>query len=162
MRKLTAALFMVCLGASVALAQGKIDSSFKCDKGTDVQSLNVTDSPGRSFALDHGKCTATKGEIAGVKEKEGIATEMMDSTATGFKNHGHFSETLANGDKVHYEYSGSGTTKNNNFVSGTNKWTITGGTGKAKGIKGSGGCKGTGNPDGSANWDCTGTYTMGK
>ena len=46
--------------------------------------------------------------------------------------------------------------------SGSNKWTVTGGTGQFKGMKGSGTCKGKGNPDGSADFTCTGAYTLAK
>ena len=46
--------------------------------------------------------------------------------------------------------------------SGSNKWQATGGTGKFKGINGSGTCTGTGNADGSTTWTCTGTYSLPK
>jgi hypothetical protein len=45
-------------------------------------------------------------------------------------------------------------------VSGTNKYQVTGGTGKMKGIKGSGTCTLKGNADSSVDYDCTGTHTM--
>jgi hypothetical protein len=72
--------------------------------------------------------------------------------------HGVFVETLASGDKIHYSYKGTGTTSDGQFVSRSNTWTIIGGTGKFKGVNGKGACKGKGNPDGTATWDCEGTY----
>jgi len=46
--------------------------------------------------------------------------------------------------------------------SGSDMWQYTGGTGKFKGIKGSGTCKGTASADGSTNWTCTATYSLPK
>ena len=45
-------------------------------------------------------------------------------------------------------------------MSGSNKYQITGGTGKMKGIKGSGTCKLTGTADGGTEYSCTGEYTI--
>ena len=74
--------------------------------------------------------------------------------------HGRFNATMDNGDKVYYTYEGSGS--NDIAKSVTNKWKILSGTGKHKGIKGSGTCSGTRKADGSSDWACTGTYSMGK
>jgi hypothetical protein len=43
---------------------------------------------------------------------------------------------------------------------GQNKWQITGGTGKMKGIKGSGTCKHTPEQGGYLDYACTGEYTL--
>jgi len=51
--------------------------------------------------------------------------------------------------------------KLNRLSSIPNKWKILSGTGKYKGIKGSGTCSGKLNAD-AADWECTGTYSMGK
>jgi hypothetical protein len=97
-----------------------------------------------------------------VKEKEGTATEFAEAKGDASTGHGIFVETLANGDKAFVSYTFTGTSKNNQMVSGTNKWTITGGTGVLKGAKGSGTCTAKGNPDGTANFECAGTYTLAK
>jgi hypothetical protein len=65
---------------------------------------------------------------------------------------------MDNGDMAHYTYEGSGPTDITKPA--TNKWKILGGTGKHKGMKGSGSCSGTRNQDGSSDWTCTGTYSM--
>ena len=54
-----------------------------------------------------------------------------------------------------------GAFNNGIYQSGTNKYQITKGTGKMKGIKGSGTCKLTGGADGTLDYSCTGEYTMG-
>lgn len=69
---------------------------------------------------------------------------------------------MANGDKIYATYQPTVTLKDGQMQSGSDKFQFTGGTGKFKGIKGSGTCKGTGSADGSSNWTCTGTYSLPK
>ncbi len=68
-------------------------------------------------------------------------------------------ETFDSGDKVFYTYTGSVTAKNGEVQSGQNKWQISGGTGKMKGLKGSGSCKHTPEAGGYLNYACSGEYT---
>ena len=63
---------------------------------------------------------------------------------------------------MYISYEATGTMANKLFQSGSNKWTVAGDTGKFAGAKGSGTCTGKGNPDGSANFDCTGSVTLAK
>lgn len=121
-----------------------------------------TNRANHAYGIDQVTCTATKGEIAGIKEKDGVATEFAEATGNASKGHGIFVETLANGDKVTVVYQFTGTMNNNQFVSGSNTWTATGGAGKVKGMTGKGTCKAKGNPDGTADFDCTGTYSIPK
>jgi hypothetical protein len=166
MRRLLWILAATCLAVSTSLAQtpasGKTASSWKCSVPNPVNALPVGDEPNHMYAVEQVKCTATKGEIAGVKEKEGTGTEFAEVTGDTSKGHGVFVETLDNGDKAFVSYTFTGTSKNKMMVSGSNKWTFTGGTGMLKGVKGGGTCKAKGNPDGSANFDCSGTYTLAK
>ncbi len=162
MRKL---LFVVCsmlLCASVAMAQDKLESKWNCGKASVAHSLDVGDQPNHTYVITQGSCTAEKSEVGGVKEKEGVGTAFNENTGNATHWHGIFVVTMANGDKLHYAYSGKGTAKDGAFQSGTNTWSIIGGTGKFKGAKGKGSCTGKGSPDGSATWDCTGTYTLAK
>ena len=152
----------LCLSASVALAQGKIDSQWTCSKPTDAHSINVGDQPAHAYAIAQFTCTAVKGELEGVKEKEGTGTEFDDVNGNSFKFHGVFVETLTSGDKLHVSYHGTGGTDKGQFQSANDEWTITSGTGKFKGAKGKGTCKGKGNPDGSSTFDCAGDYTLAK
>jgi hypothetical protein len=158
MRKLAFAVCLAVLSAVGVQAQAKVDSEWKCDKATVEHSIDVGDQLGHAYVLSQSKCSATKGEIGGVREQEGTGSEFHDVLGNNVSWHGIFVETLASGDKIHYSYRGSGTASGGQFVSGTNTWTITGGTGKLKGVKGKGGCKGKGNADGTVTWDCEGTY----
>lgn len=127
-----------------------------------MNAVPVPDKADHAFIVDGVKCTAAKGEVAGVKQKDGAGTEMAEATGNKSTGRGIFVETLANGDKITYSYTFTGVAANNVMQSGSNKWTAISGTGKFKGIKGSGTCTAKGNADGSAVYDCIGTYTMGK
>lgn len=162
-----AVLCLVVSGAVVlaqtgaAPAASKVEATWNCAPPNPVHILPVGDQPDHAYGVQQGKCTASKGELAGEKDKEGASTEFMEARGTAATGRGVFIATMANGDKVNYSYTFTGTsTKDNKFQSGSNKWTMTGGTGKFTGIKGSGTCKGKGNADGSATFDCVGTYTM--
>ena len=158
MRKLAFVVCLAFLSAVGVQAQGKIDAQWKCGKATVEHSIAVGDQAGHAYAVSQTKCSAAKGEIGGAQEKEGTGTEFHDVMGNNLSWHGVFVETLASGDKIHYSYTGTGTASGGQFVSGSNTWTIIGGTGKLKGVKGNGACKGKGNPDGTATWDCQGTY----
>ena len=162
MRKLVFITTIVCLFAAAAAAQGKIASAWTCDKPSSMNSIPVPDHAGHAYGIDQFHCTATKGEIGGVKDKEGTGTEFMDMTGANAKGHGTFVETLANGDKLNISYTSSATmSKDGKLESASNKWEVTEGTGKFKGVKSSGSCTGKGAGDGSS-WTCTGSYSMPK
>jgi hypothetical protein len=158
MRKL---LFIACslvLFGSAAMAQGKIDDKWHCAKPTAQQKMDVGDMPDHSYGIAQGACDATSSDPS-FAEKSGAYTESQEMWKTTVSVKGHFMVTMDNGDKIHYSYTGSGSTDATKPMS--NKWNIVSGTGKHKGIKGSGTCSGTSNADGSSDWACTGTYTMG-
>ena len=164
-RLLIPALFVVA-SATVLLAQttapGKVDVQWKCAAPNPVHALPVGDKADHAYVIQQFKCTAAKGEIGGVKNNEGSGTEFDEATGTNGKGHGIFVETLANGDKITYSYTSVGVSSNNMLQSGSNKWTATSGTGKFKGITASGTCTAKGAADGSALFDCMGTYTLAK
>jgi hypothetical protein len=165
MRRLLLILAATCVAVPATLAQtpasGKIATTWKCAAPSPVNALPVGDAPDHMFVVEQIKCTAAKGEIAGVKQTEGTATEFVEVTGDRSKGHGVFVETLGN-DKAFYSYTLTGTSKDKMMVSGSNKWTLTGGTGMLKGVKGSGTCTAKGNPDGTTDFECTGTYTLAK
>ena len=162
MRKPVLVLGLVCLCANVALAQGTVANGWACGKPAMGNSIEVGDQPNHAYSIDQIKCTSTKGEIAGVKEKEGTGTEFAEVTGNSSSGHGVFVETMANGDNIHFTYQTTGVIKDGQMQSGSNKWQAIGGTGKFKGIKASGTCTGTGTADGSTTWACTGTYSLPK
>lgn len=153
-------LGLVCFCATGALAQNKVDNGWACGKPAPANSIDVGDQPNHAYAIDQIKCTSTKGEIAGVREKEGLGTECGELKGNRSSGHAIFVETMENGDKVYASYHPTIMLKDGQMQSGSDKWEYTGGTGKFEGLKGSGTCKGTGNADGSSTWTCSGTYTL--
>ena len=162
MHKVLFVVCLMCLSVSVAMAQGKVDSQWNCGKPTDGHSIDAVDQPGHAYAIGQFNCTAAKGELEGVKEKDGMATEFDDLKGNASHFRGVFVETLANGDKVYFSYAGTATLDKGQVQSASNTWSTTNGTGKLKGAKGKGTCKGKGNPDGSSTFDCEGEYTLAK
>jgi hypothetical protein len=154
------------LAAAAAAAQtpasGKTASSWKCAAPNPTHTVPVAGHTNHAYVVSSSQCTALKGEIAGVVEKSGVATEFIEVMGDKAKGHGIFFETLANGDTLTVSYEFTGTMKNQQFQSGSNKWTVMDGTGKLKGSKGQGTCTAKGSPDGSLNFDCTGTYTLAQ
>jgi len=162
MRKAVLVLCLVFLCAASSLAQKKNNSGWACGKAVTANSIDVGDKPNHSYTIAQFKCTATKGEFEGVKEKEGTATEFDEVTGDGVKGHGIFVDTLANGDKITFAYQSTASMKDGQMQTGSNKWQATSGTGKFKDIKANGACKATGSPDGGIVFDCSGTYTPPK
>lgn len=162
MGKLVLVVGLMCLCASPALAQGKIENGWACAKPAVAHSIEVGDQPSHAYSIDQITCTSSKGEIAGVREQEGTGTEFAEVTGNSSQGHGVFVETMANGDKIHFTYQFTATIKNGLMQSGSNKFQATSGTGKFKGIAASGTCTGTGSADGSVTWSCTGTYSIPK
>jgi hypothetical protein len=151
------AVFALALGSTSA--QTKSSLSGKCNKPDTQQSIPAGDVDGHTFSLATAKCTAT-GDVNGTAGKDGVYAEHRDGTPKRSKGWGVFVETFEGGDKVFYDYQTNVTLKADGTGSGTNKYQITGGTGKMKGIKGSGTCKLTGTADGGTDYSCTGEYTI--
>ena len=150
---------VVAMAVATGAAQTKMTMSGKCEKPKVQQSISIPDQDDHSLTLAQGACSVS-GDIGGSSGKEGIYSEHADAKGDHSRNWGVFVETLGNGDKVFYDYQGTWTTKNGVPQSGTNKWQISGGTGKMKGAKGSGTCKLNGSGDGGSEYSCTGEYTM--
>ncbi|MEO7271083.1 MAG: hypothetical protein ABIX28_12730 [Vicinamibacterales bacterium] len=170
-RSTVAALARLGLAAIAALSltsmafgqtTGKVTTVWKCAAPNPVNAVPVGDTPDHVYVVQQGKCSAASGEIAGVKQKEGMPTEFVDAAGATAKGHGIFIETMANGDKIIYAYDFTGTSRNKMFESGTNTFMATSGTGRFAGIKSNGTCQAKGHPDGSTEFTCNGTYTLPK
>jgi hypothetical protein len=158
MRKFLLVALALLVFGSIAMAEDKVDTKWHCSKAAEEHKLDVGDAPDHSYWIGQGPCDSTSSS-GGLKEKSGQYTEFHDAWKASFKFHGYFNSTTDNGDNVYYTYEGSAST--DIAKPAANKWKIVSGTGKHKGIKGSGSCAGKVNDDGSADWECTGTYSMG-
>lgn len=159
MRKLLLVALCLLVSGSAAMAQNKVDTKWHCPKQSADHTFDVGDVPDHSYMILQGTCDATSSD-PGFAEKSGSFTEFQERWKASFSQHGRLNVTMDNGDKVYYTYEGSAPTDITKPAS--NKWKIMNGTGKYKGIKGSGTCSGTFNADASSDWGCTGTYSMGK
>ena len=163
MRRMLFVIAVLCVCASLAVGQGKTGKTangWACPKPANAHSIEIGDTAGHAYSIDQITCTSTKGEIAGVREKEGTGTEFAEITGNNMKGHGVFVETTSNGDKIHFAYQFTGTTKDGQLQSATDNYRAVSGEGKFKGIKASGICKGSGKADGSVEWACNGTYSV--
>jgi hypothetical protein len=143
-------VFALSLAATTS-AQTKNSFSGKCDNPDVTQSIPAGDAEGHTFSLASAKCTAT-GNVNGMAAKDGVYAEHQDVTAKQVKAWGVYVESFEGGDKIFYNYQSVLPEK---AASGTNKYQIIGGTGKMKGIKGSGNCMLD-----AGNYACTGEYTV--
>jgi hypothetical protein len=162
MRKLMLAGAMVFALALTASAQGtKQTGKAHCAKADPGYSIDVGDKPGHALMLQKTACTWTAGvEMAGSKATAGDDVSTMEvSGATGHSN-GYHVATMDNGDKFLVRY--QGTARMNKDGTGTieGKWSYVSGTGKLKGLKGSGTYQGTMAADGSTDFDVEGEYTI--
>jgi hypothetical protein len=164
MKKFGFVMGFLFLSATVALAQneGKVSNGWACSKPDKTNTIEVGDEPGHTYTITQFGCTSTKGEYAGVREKEGTATEFDEIKGGKLTGHGVFIETLANGDKATFDYQPRGTIKDGKIGTLGDSWQATSGTGKLKGIKARGTCTGNGNTDGGSTLACTGTYSLPK
>ena len=164
MRKLLFLCCFVVLMVSAGMAKDKLTSTWNCAKASDAHSIDVGDQTNHTYSITKTTCTSVKGEVGGVREKTGVGTEFEETMGSTITWHGVFVVTTENGDKInyHYESSGKGMVKDGAFQSGDNKWSMAGGTGKFEHAKGEGMCKGKGNGDGTASWECSGEYSLGK
>jgi hypothetical protein len=152
-------LFVLAVAATPA--QTKMSTSGKCGKPDTAQSVTAGDKDGHVFMITSGKCV-TEDKVAGATSKEGAFAEHSEVAGDHSKAWGVFVETFDSGDKIFYDYQTNATVKDGKLQSGTDKWQITGGTGKMAGMKGSGTCKlSPGSTEGGLDYACTGTYTHG-
>ena len=163
MRRVTILSVFVCLLwlPFSAAGQNKYSATAQCAKPTVEHKLEIGDRPGHVFSITQGTCTyTTPATFASVQTKEGKWTGFDEVSGNISTYRGVNIDVLSNGDKIFGRYEGSATSKNGKLVSGEEKWTLAGGTGKFKNIKGTGTCKGKGNPDGSSTWECSGDYQL--
>ena len=160
MRTTVLCVIAVAAFAIPASAQSKLAGKVHCDKGDPNYSIEVGDKAGHMLASRKSACTWSEGAVEGVAIKSGLdvaATEISGATA---RDNGYHTATLENGDKFTVRFSGAMTMGKDGGGTFEGKWTMVSGTGKLKGIKGSGTYKGTGNADGSGDVTVDGEYTM--
>jgi hypothetical protein len=165
-KETTMMLRRVLLGACVlslvtlAAAQTKVSGSAQCTKPDIQQKVDVPDHPGHTFSVSQFKCTWSKPmEVAGIQDKDGVDTGLGELHGDAGTSHGYYVDTFANGDKTYVHWQGTDSMKDG---TSQGKWIYSGGTGKFKGLKGSGTYKGKYAQDGTVSFDVEGDYTLPK
>ena len=156
------AVLVVLAMATLAGAQTKSSGTAQCGKPKAKHNLEAGDRPNHSFMLTQVTCTWPKSfDIAGLQTKDLTLTVFSEVTGDSSQDRGIFVGAMSNGDKIYGRFHGPTTLKGGVAISAEAKWTYSGGTGKLKGIKGSGSAKGKGGPDGMT-WESEGEYTLPK
>jgi len=158
--------FMVCVAALFCAmtsgAQTKVSGTAQCAKPDPIHVIPVGDRPDHMLGVAQIKCTYTKPmEIGGDKSKEGVSTETSDISGNTSRPRGFHVVTMESGDKVFFSYQGTATSKDNAIVELKGSWSMNGGSGKMKGVKGKGTftCAPSGD---SLSCDVEGEYQLAK
>jgi len=158
MQKTLSTVLCILVFGTAAMAQGKVDTKWHCPSVSAPQKYDVGDVPDHSYQINQGTCNSASSS-KGFAEKSAAFTEFQETWKDRWMHRGQFNSTMENGDMAYYSYSGSGSTDPKKGARDT--WKIMRGTGKYKGVIGMGTCSGMFNDDGSSDWHCTGTYSMG-
>jgi hypothetical protein len=147
--------------ASSAVAQTKISRSIDCDKADPMHVIQIPDREGFSYMIGQYKCTLTKPmTIEGLEAKDYVSTNFGEVMGTSVRTTSTGVTHFINGDKLYGRSTG---TIDQKALTSSGKWTYTSGTGKLRGIKGSGTytCKSKGSESG-AGYTCEseGEYTL--
>jgi hypothetical protein len=160
MRKLTLVPAVLCGMAAIAGAQTKISARLSCDK----PNVNETGGQGAQMIMfNKANCTwSAPYVIGGSKPKRTVDAGIGDITGSIARVHGYSTNLMDNGDSTIARYEGTMQMKKDG--SGTDKgtWRYVRGTGKFKGITGSGTFKGEAAADGSGWVDVTGNYSLAR
>jgi len=152
------ALLMLAV-PSIVLAQVKVSGAGVCAKPDPGYSIEATDRPGHIFTIGRYPCTWSKPfEIAGTKSKEGPDIISVEIQGNRGEWNEFYVDTTDTGDKGYYRLHGTAVFRNGALQDLQGKWTLKGGTGKLKGIKGNGTCTGKGQADGGVSFECEGQY----
>ena len=154
------AVCALLLAAAVS-AQTKTSGTATC-KPDPATPLALTDKPNHAFVVGSAQCTWTGFDVAGLKPKTGVSSDLGEITGDTISFHGYHVSTMENGDKSVARYQGAGKLKDGKPLSAKGTWSYVSGTGKLKGIKGKGTFNGTANADGSMNEKIDGEYSLPK
>jgi hypothetical protein len=152
---------LVFMLASAVGAQTKFTGSLTCAKPDPNHSIEAPDHPGHSYSLEKDSCKwGADTLINGLKITDDTGVGTGEMTATKATTSASRVATMENGDKLFVSVHDSSPVKDGVPTNIEGAFTITGGTGKLKGIKGHGTYKVAPNADGSAAVAVTGEYTV--
>jgi hypothetical protein len=147
--------------ASTVSAQSKFSGTVQCGKPDPNYSIEVGDQPGHTYMLQKSSCKwSSVTEISGLKLVDDVGVDTSEEWTTKTTASGSRVVSTDNGDKMFVSTKDSSPIKDKMPTNIAGTFTITGGTGKLKGIKGHGTYKVTPAADGTASVTVEGEYTM--
>ena len=160
MRKLILVPALLCGMAVIAGAQTKITGKLTCAK----PSVSETGGDGAQMIMfQRANCTwATPFTIDGSKPGRTLNASIADMTGSMGRDHGYSTSVMDNGDSTFVRYEGTMSMKKDGSGTYKGTWKYVRGTGKLRGISGSGTYKGAGAADGTSWADISGHYSLGK
>ena len=160
MMPIACALF-VATRAAGAQKSGMVTGTLKCAKPNPSYSIPVANVTGHALALHTMRCTWSNASSIGGNELQAeddtFTSDMMPDVA---HDRGYGVGSVAGGAGTFSGFEGTTTITNNMPSGNTCTWTFTGGTGKLKGLTGSGTCKGAFAPDGTSSFTMNGNYQL--
>ena len=156
-------LLSVCILALAmsAAAQTKLVAVIDCNNADPLHIIAVPDREGFSYQINQNKCKWTKGsDLEGIEPGEVFNVVFVDTRGARVRTDHTQVTRYTNGDRVFATGTGSYDSK---AMSSTGKWSYTGGTGKFRGLKGSGSyvCKSKGaEPNSGYTCDVEGEYAL--
>lgn len=142
-------------------AQTKLSGTLTCTKADPSYKVEVGDRPGHAYVLEKNACTWTQpADLGGDKTKDGHSISVSEMTATHGMVHGTHVTNMASGDMTFVAFHDAFPIKHGKPGDSTGHWTYTGGTGKLKGLKGTGTYKATPNADGTITVAVEGEYEL--
>jgi len=154
---------LALLAAVSASGQTKISGTIKCNNPEPRYNIEVGDRPGHAMVLEKQTCTWPEPLTLGSdKTKDGSSVATVDVTATRASGSGTHVDTTEGGDKLFVAYRYTVPLKDGKPGDAHGTWSYTGGTGKLKGIKGSGTFKTTFGDDGTSTTQVEGEYTLAE
>jgi hypothetical protein len=160
MRKVILVPALLCGMAVIAGAQTKISGKLACAKPSVSQTGGDA---GHMIMFEKANCTwTTPFTIDGGKPGPTVDVAIGDMTGSTAKNHGYSTTVMDNGDSTIVRYEGTMKMKKDGSGTVTGTWKYVRGTGKFRGISGSGTYKGEGAADGTAWADVSGHYSLAK
>jgi len=160
MRKVILVPALLCGMAVVAGAQTKITGKLTCAKPSVSE---MSGDGAQTIMFQRANCTwATPFTIDGSKPGRTVDASISDVTGSKGRGHGFSTSVMDNGDSTFVRYEGTMQMKKDGSGTYKGTWKYVRGTGKFKGITGSGTYQGAGAADGTAWADISGHYSLGK
>lgn len=148
--------------STFASAQTALTGEITCGQPTAEHRMEALSQPGHSFVLRQGLCRFTKpATINGVAQVEETFVGIQEINGGAALWRGRNTSKMANGDLIFVRLECTSSVANDGTETGGEcRWTMVGGTGKMKGIAGSGTSRQANKADPNSAWVFDGSYKI--